>query len=470
MPRKKKEKVNLSLPAPIEPRERSIFEESDFSTTVRGTETLQPASTALATETQVVSTPDPIYSVIETIKEKKALPGVTVGTDIPFEPLTGLEDEIFKILSEDRVNSVKGIKGKLKGKFSNVTEEEIDVAVTSLISDGLVVEVSDGKFKVAEAEDEDIPTPTAKRKTGKAGKTFRNLFARTKVSGSTLMGKIGKGGRKVGIGVGTVGVGIGKGIGAKTPFVGGEARQTRAEESAFWEQRYEGAGVGALPPSMRKRGRKDIKSGFISQQELERQLDIEGIPRTERKNIPIYDEKKKKWVEGPTFQEVPKSRAKLRQDLLDHQIATERKGAEFHIGKSLHKQARGLDPGRLRSTAETAGRVGVIASKGGIALAKQFGTAPRIGRVTGLTGSDSPITYEGSGAGRLRAATVGFRPIGISSPRGEGRGSPMDPFPSRDRISPSGRRIPLFSTPGSGGRVSSVSRRGLGRPRSRPLF
>ncbi len=99
----------------------------------------------------------------------------------------------------------------------------------------------------------------------KAGKTFRNLFARSKVT--NLMGGIKSKGSKVGQKVGDIGLGVtsgtGKFIGAKTPFVGGESRQRRSEEEAFFEGQFtSGTDDSSIPPSMRKGARKTFKAGF----------------------------------------------------------------------------------------------------------------------------------------------------------------------------------------------------------------
>ncbi len=475
MPRKKKEKPNLNLPVPVK-RDKSIFEESEFSTTESGTETLQPATTSLVKDTEVRGVPESVYETVSSVSETKALPGITVGTDVPLEVLSKLEDEIYRILSESHlILTIRGIKSKLKGDFSEVSEEEVERSVTDLISQGLVVEVTSGKFQAVQTDEFTAQSSKGKRKTGKAGKTFRNLFARSKKSGSALMGHIRTKGSKAGKTVGGIGVGVGIGVGkfagAKAPYVGGEARERRTEESKFWESRYEGAGVGLIPPSMRKQARKDLKGGYKDSTTLERDLDLAGIPRQERRQKLIWDEKKKKMVPGPEYELINKPRAQLRKDLLEHQLMTKRTQAAINVAEFGQRESKKLIPGRIRGSLETAGQVGVIASKGGVALAKQFSNAPRLSRVTGLTGSDSPITYAGSGASRLRAATIGARPLGTVSPQSIGGGSRrIDPFPRRDRISPGGNRIPLFGAPGSSGRLAGVSRRGPGTVRSRRLY
>ncbi len=476
MARKKKEQPNLNLPVPIGKREESIFADPAFSTTVTGTETLEPASTAVVKDDRVIATPDPIYEAVARVKEQKALPGITVGADIKLEPLSGLEEEIYKVLSDGRVHSVKGIRSKLKDEFAQATEEEVEKAVTDLISQGLIVETSTGKFQVVAEEDFQVNeegTSKGKRRTGKAGKTFRNIFARTKMTGSDLMGKIKSKGTKAGKTVGGIGVGVGAGagrfVGSKAPYIGGEARERRAEEEAFFEGQFtSGTSDSSIPPSMRKKARKTFKTGFKEELRTQEEARDAGIDPYTIEGGNVWNEKKKKFERSPIGTRRKKTTSEIRQELLDLRIQTKRKEGAINVAEFGRRESKKLVPGRIRGGLETAGKVGVIASKGGIGLAKQFGNAPRLSRVTGLTGSDSPITYEGSGASRLRAATIGARPLGTTRPQSfSGRG-PIQPFGSRERISPGGGPIPLFKTPRE--RLMGTSRRGPGQVRRRPLF
>ena len=124
MPRKKTDKPNLNLPVPIKGRDKSIFEGSEFSTTESGTETLTGSpTTALVKDVEVRCTPESVYETVSSVSETKALPGITVGTDVPLDILSKLEEEIYTILSDGKVRSIRGIKSKLKGDFSEVTEE-----------------------------------------------------------------------------------------------------------------------------------------------------------------------------------------------------------------------------------------------------------------------------------------------------------------------------------------------------------
>lgn len=443
--------------------------------------------------------PDTIEGSFVTIQDEDDFPGIQAGSVISPEILSSLEEEIKRILKDGRINTVRGIKSKLGRDFEDITEEEVDAALTNLVVEGLVNEISSGRYQAVEIDEDIAATVSRTRRVGRGVRSFfgsggrgRRFAEGSVIGGARVVGQAKRAGRF---------------MGTKVPYIGEESRQRRAEEEAYWDRKFQDLGEDPdLPPSMRRGARKRFKEDFTQSSEAAREATAAGVNPYKLEPETVWNQKKQKFERTGKSTRVRKSGADIRQELLDLESKTQEKKGNIALFKFRRREAEQLSPGRVKRGVSAAGSVagglgaftGKVAS-GGFEVAKQFGYAPRVSRTSGLTGYGSPLTRQGAGGERLRqsfsfgrqigtgaenlrSATVGdnrLRKATTSSnilgsirpqPVGRGRIERLNPFPNSRRISPTGTRMNPLGGLAGGPRGGAGQKRKVGRIKPLPLF